>query len=399
MWTHTWPVIRSVLILPVCLVLGLAGCNREPERAVIVTDSAGVRITISIDSPRVFAEVDPQPVLSLGGPDASGPTQFYRIQHVLVGPSGNLWVADGQSGELRIFRPDGTHLETIGGLGEGPGEFVRIRLLDKFNGDSVAVWDDANARLTVFDAEGGLTRTTRVSSGDTPLPRAFDVYRDGTILAQIPRVLSAGALEPGQLLSDTARLVRMDPEDSKDDLQAQAPGPVWLWTGHSQVPIPFTINASFDVHDAAIYLVAGPVFRVRVFQDGRLSEVFGVDRAPRRITQDDVRAYEEFTEEFIPQPQRREYLSALSNPSRPKVLPAYSRVLLSPDGEVWTQVYSPDFLAPSTWDVYSAGHEWLGHVDTPGGFTVTSVMRDGLVGVWRDDVGVEHVRVYRIRPG
>ncbi len=397
MWIGNQSVMHCTLLLSVCLTLGFAACQGELQRA--VTDSAGVRITISPDSPRTFAEVDSQPVLSLGGPDATGPSQFYRIQHVQVGPSGTLWVADGQSGEVRIFRPDGSHSKTIGGRREGPGEFMRIRLLGSFRGDSVAAWDDANVRLTVFDAEGEFARTARVPSSGDPLPRASDVFSDGSILAQIPRVLSAGSLEPGQLLSDTVRLVRIDLDNATEEPQGQAPGPVWLWTGHSQVPIPFTINASFDIYHESVHLAAGPDFRIRVFEEGRLSEVYGVARDAWEVTQDDVMAYKEFTEEFIPEPQQRDYLSALGNASRPTVLPAYSRVVVSADGKVWAQIYPPDFLAPGTWDVYSPEREWLGQVYTPGGFMMTSVTSDQLVGVWRDDLGVEHVRVYRIRPG
>jgi hypothetical protein len=391
--------MRNRRFVSVCLTLGFVACQGKPQRAVTVTDSAGIRITISPDSPRTFAEVDWQPVLSLGGADAAGPTQFYRIQQVQVGHSGTLWVADGGSGEVRIFRPDGSHSKTIGGRGQGPGEFSRIRLLGSFRGDSVAAWDDASARLTVFDAEGVFARTARVPSSGVPLPRAFDVFSDGSILAQIPRVLSAGSLEPGQLLSDTVRLVRIDFDNATGEPQGQAPGPVWLWTGPSQVPIPFTINAGFDIYDQAVHLVAGPEFRVRVFREGRLSEVYGVARRAREVTQEDVTAYEEFTEEFIPEPQRRDYLSALGDASRPTVLPAYSRVVVSSDGKVWAQIYSPDFLAPGEWDVYSPGREWLGQVRTPARFMVTGVTSDQLMGVWRDDLGVEHVRVYEIRPG
>ncbi len=391
--------MRNRRFVSVWLTLGLVACQGEPQRAVTVTDSAGVRISISPDSPRTFAEVDSQSVLSLGGPDAAGPTQFYRIQGVQIGPSGTLWVADGGSGELRIFGPGGSHWKTIGGRGEGPGEFMRIRLLGSFRGDSVAAWDAANGRLTVFDGEGEFARTARLPSSGTTQPRAFDVFSDGSILAQITRLVSAGSLAPGQLLTDTVRLVRIDLEDATDEPQGQAPGPLWLWTGRNQVPIPFTINASFDIHDQAVHLVTGPEFRVRVFREGRLSEVYGVARHAREVTQDDVTAYREYTEEFVRESQQRDYLSALGNASLPTVLPAYSRVLVSADGKVWAQVYSPDFLAPGTWDVYGPGREWLGQVQTPGAFRVMGVTADWLVGVWRDDLGVEHVRVYRIRPG
>jgi hypothetical protein len=103
----------------------LAACRGGPQGDVAVTDSAGVRVTVSADAYRTFATVNPEPLLSLGGADAAGPSEFFRIAGVHMDPHGNLWVADGGSAELRLFRPDGTHWKTRGGRGDGPGEFRR----------------------------------------------------------------------------------------------------------------------------------------------------------------------------------------------------------------------------------------------------------------------------------
>jgi 6-bladed beta-propeller len=390
--------MRAIVILSVLSIVGLAACEGDSTPAVTVTDSAGIRVTLSPDVPTTFAEVDPQPVLSLGGPNDSGPTLFYRIQHVHVDPRGRLWVADGQSGELRIFLADGSHWKTRGGRGEGPGEFLRIRLLGSFRGDSVAVWDNANGRLTLFDAEGEFVRTQRVPPGDDPRPRAFHVFDDGSVLGQVPRILDAGSLEAGQVLGDSVQLVRVDLEGSTQRPQGGALGPLWLWTGRNQIRIPFTINSSFVVYDESVQLVTGSAFRVRVFEGGRLSEIYGVARDAREVSGDDIEAYREFVEEYVPESQRNESLSALRHPRRPTVLPAYSRLIVAAGGHVWAQIYSPDFSAPATWDVFDEARVWMGQVQTPAGFMAMSIAGADVAGVWRDDLGVEHVRVYRIRP-
>jgi 6-bladed beta-propeller len=391
--------MRSVVVLPVLLIVGLAACEARSAPAVMVTDSAGIRLTLSPDVGTTFAEIDPQPALTLGDPDASGPTQFFRIQHVHIDPRGRLWVADGQSGELRIFLADGSHWKTRGGRGEGPGEFLRIRLLGSFRGDSVAVWDDANGRLTSFDAEGELVRTQRVPPSDDPLPRAFRVFDDGSFLGQLPRVLAAGSIEAGQILGDSVRLVRVDLENSTQRRQGGALGPLWLWTGRSQIPIPFTINASFGVYRESVHLASGPAFRIHVFEGGRLREIYGVARDAREVSGADIVAYREFTEEYIPESQQKDYLSALRHPRRPPLLPAYSRLIVSADGHVWAEIYSPDPSAPATWDVFNGARAWMGQVQTPAGFTAMSITGADVAGVWRDDLGVEHVRVYRMQPG
>jgi len=377
----------------------LGACQGAPRPDVTVEDSAGVRITITRPTDRSYATVDTSPVLSLGGPQASGPAQFYQIQTVHVDSSGALWVVDGQTSEIRLFQPNGVHLATIGGRGEGPGEFLRPRLLGSFRGDSVAVWDDANGRLSVISPDGAMVRTEPAVLVQGVLPRAMRVFDDGSILAQTPRIVSAGSLEAGQLLGDSVRLIRLYPEEPVPEPVAEARGPAWVWTGRSQVPLAFTINASFDVDQDGVYVVAGPEFRVNLFQKGRLSESFGVDRAPRKVSPEDIAAYVDMIRGYMTEPMLSEYLAGVDHPSRPGVLPGYSRVLVSGEGRVWAQIYSPDVFSGAHWDVFSPHREWEGKVDTPAGFSVTEVTRESVVGVWRDELDVEYVRVYAIHVG
>ena len=79
------------------------------------------------------------------------------------------------------------------------------------------------------------------------------------------------------------------------------------------------------------------------------------------------------------------------------MLPAYDQIVVADDGKVWARVYWPELLAPATWDVFAPSREWLGPVRTPEGFTGSAVAGGKLVGVWRDELLVEYVRVYRLR--
>ena len=101
---------------------------------------------------------------------------------------------------------------------------------------------------------------------------------------------------------------------------------------------------------------------------------------------------------YVAEPRLSEYLSALDHPARPTVLPAYTRVVVASDGNTWVQLYSPDLLAPAWWDIFSPEREWLGQAQTPEGFFALSINRESLAGLWLDEFGVEHVRVYQMRP-
>jgi hypothetical protein len=375
------------------LLTALAACGGERPPTVTVTDSAGVRLTVSADGPRVFAEVDTPAVLSLGGADVAGPAQFSNVQGVHLDPGGNVWVVDGQSAEVRLFHADGSPWKTVGRRGEGPGEFLRPRMLGSFRGDSVAIWDDGNGRLTVLDGDGDVGRMTTVRTGDDLPPKAFRVFDDGTLLARVQRVIPAGALEPGTLLPDTAIFVRVDVTDMGTVPQGGAPGPKWLWTGHSQIPIPFTENPGFDVVGKELHVVSGPDFRIRVFAGGRLREIYGTTRPPLPVTSKEEQAYTDVTTSYWGDaPQAREYLSVLHRPGRPQLLPGYRQVLAADDGNVWAALYASDGS-----DVYGPDRVWRGRVATPAGFVATHITGSRMAGVWRDDLGVEYVRVYRIR--
>lgn len=373
----------------------MAACEHAASPGATVTDSAGVRLTVSEEAGLVFAELDSVPEISLGGPDATGPTEFSRIQGVHVDREGRLWVADGQSGELRIFEPDGSWWKTRGGRGEGPGEFVRIRLLGAAPGDTVLLADGAIDRLTVFSPDGEFVRTEPVPSSDRPAPRLFDVFGDGSALGQLPRIVPAASLEGGQVLTDSVELVRVTLGTAANRAYGSAEGPLWIWTGRNQVPIAFTTSASFAAAGDRAYLVAGPDFRIRVIDGGGLREVFAVDRAPRPVGRADLESYRAFVREYVPEPMRPDHLSAMDHDLRPDVLPAYDRVLVSADGHVWAQIYEPEIAAPHDWDVFDAEGRFLGQVRVWTGLYPMVITDRAVVGVWRDSLGVEHVRAYR----
>jgi len=373
------------------LILATAACGGAEPSAVTVTDSAGVRITLSADTTATFAVVDTVPVLSLGGADVAGPTQFGNINGVRVDRRGNLWVADGQSAEVRLFRPDGSFWKSVGGRGEGPGEFMSLRLLGSFRGDSVAVWDDAQGRLTVLDPEGSLARVlTAKVEADAP-PNAFRVFQDGTVLARLRKVLQAGALEPGAIIPDTAIFARVDYASMRSEPEGGAPAPRWLWTGHSTIPIPFTLNPGFDLSEDVVHVTSGPASRIRALQGSRLVESYGLDQAPTRVTAADKQDYTDMVMESSgDSPRRDEYLSVLRHPELPTLLPAYRSIVVADNEDVWAERY-----AYGTFDVYGPDRVFLGRVKVP--VMLTQVVGSRLVGVWRNDLDVEHVRIYRFR--
>lgn len=58
--------------------------------------------------------------------------------------------------------------------------------------------------------------------------------------------------------------------------------------------------------------------------------------------------------------------------------------------------FRPDWDEDWVWSVFATDGSWLGTVATPPYFTISEIGSDYLLGVHRDELGVERVRRYRL---
>ena len=65
----------------------------------------------------------PEPVLQIGERDGESPYLFSRVRGAVRVPDGRIVVLEGESLEIRVFGPDGTHHVSFGRRGDGPLEF------------------------------------------------------------------------------------------------------------------------------------------------------------------------------------------------------------------------------------------------------------------------------------
>ncbi len=383
-------------------ILTLAACLDTPPEAapgieVTVKDSTGVRHTTSRGDPVPWAILDSVPLLPLGENVDGSPTSFAGVQGVLRDGIGRIWVADGQANELRIFGPDGGHVATRGGRGEGPGEFQQLLLLGTLPGDTVLTGDRVLPRITAWGPDADFAWTRTFTPSEAAPPRPFAPFPDGSVLAMARTSLSGAGLAEGELIRENNALLRITPEGSAVEVGI-APGATWVWTGSGMVPLPFTAPASFAVVGDALHVVSGPGPLVHVYRNGGLTSMYGLDEAPRAVGAGELAAYRGFVERWIPEGMRLDYEEPLGHPELPQVLPTWDRLLPGPGGTAWLRRYAIDPLAPRDWDVFGPDGAWRGQVHVDGGFEPFQVSDNALMGVWRSDLGVEEVREYRLRP-
>ena len=392
-------VPSHLALLPVFALGAATACaEREPD-AVIEVDSAGVRIVESRAPawpPGTEWRVNPEPVFRLGDAGDDPSSSFFRILDVALLAGGEVIVVDGGSAEVRRYDAGGRHLWSTGGPGEGPGEFRTPGYLGRREDGAFLIWDRALSRVSAIGQNGDRLGTERRSGPDGSPLVAFDLFDDGSWLVALPVVRRV--TEPGTAWTDSVRLGRYDPVLEEHAELPTVPGPRWVWTGQSMLPVPFSPRSLRATVGNRVAVASGSVPEVSVHDsDGSLAARYRIAREREPVTESDVGQVIESLVE-LGQGSAAVWRQWRDDMEVPAHEPAFDQLLADGDGNLWAQRFTADLLTrePPSWDVFSPAGTWLGVVATPGGMVVTSI-RDGLVaGIYRDELGVEYVSVHRL---
>ncbi len=141
--------------LPTLLLIAVAlgACSdgaAAPDSIVIVTDSAGVRITtLPFDGfSAAPVQIASEPRFRVGWEEQGPLLDFVTFGRILN--DGTIVVADLGPNQLLFVSPTGEIRQSFGRDGEGPGEFEGVGGIVQLPSDSLAVWDPGQSRLTVL---------------------------------------------------------------------------------------------------------------------------------------------------------------------------------------------------------------------------------------------------------
>jgi hypothetical protein len=96
--------------------------------------------------------------------------------------------------------------------------------------------------------------------------------------------------------------------------------------------------------------------------------------------------------------EMRDLLADEEMPMPPRY-PAYSEIILDPLGNLWVERFQLPWEKQVRWGVFSGEGWFLGHVSLPNGFQLMQVTEWNLLGVRRDELGIERVEVYALGRG
>lgn len=384
------------VMLSVPASLLLAGCGEgggAGTSEVMVQDSAGVLIVThpaEVEAPEWVADMAGRVVF---------PGELFQVPGAAALSDSTFIVADGGSRTLRRFGPGGEPLATVGGQGEGPGEFQAINLAVPHPGDSLLTFDLTLRRVSVFRGDGGFGRSFQLQTTDeAPFGNVRGVHGNGSLLATGFSQTPPGGPEDGRQWY-TAPVFRYDPDGRfLGTLPADAGGesyferfgdggftafvPLFGRSTHVAPGPEIVVVASSDRWDLRFFTPDGSLtHRVRL-GDGTPPPV---TEALRREAVE--RALESSTSTRDPAELRRIY-EAMEVPA---TLPAHARVVVDRLNHVWVERYASTSGPESQWLVFSPVGEAAGRVTLPARFTPHDIGTDYLLGVLRDDLDVERV--------
>lgn len=366
---------------------------------VSVRDSAGVTVVENRGGDRAEGRAwSLEPDRTVGARE--GEAAFGRVSSVDLGRGGELYVLDRQSGRVTVWDAAGRPVRSLGGLGDGPGEFRTPTFVRALEDGSVVVGEAYPARIHRFAADGSLRESVRVRPGKGG-PPILAVMGDWRVTRSGLARVRLSYMSPSHTEGTPVLVGTVGPDGAVEDTLLTWTSP----TTPARLPTIFGAEWSWDLaEDGALVASPGDRYEWRRHDpEGGLRRLVRrrVEAIPTNQAMTD-RAVERFFERFADTDVPQATLASLRDrlevaPSLPPVAGIH---LAEPGGELWVEVPTPERTGqveePGAYDVFAPSGRFLGRVEAPEGFRLHGVRRQRAYGVWTDELGVEYARVYRV---
>jgi hypothetical protein len=345
------------------------------------------------------------------------------VGEILIGPTGELLVAQPQDQQIRVYNESGQIVRIMGHKGAGPGEFETVSSMG-FLGDTLYATDVIQKRISYFDQDGNLYRTVMTLS--SPM---LGTQMPALILPTVPQVL----------LRDESALV--------------LPGlPVaWHNTGEARAPYLRISQSTGEILDTLLWRQYPPDLFYMMHNGNRMgawrpfpSEPLfafapdgtgivtasrepaksGVEQGTYRVTRINPEGDTVFTKAMRYRPQRvapgivdraaqrsRDFMARRHDPPTlaairdhlqrenwvPSTMVPVTDLVVGQDGSIWLRREDAERGQPVRWEVLSSTGDHVGAVTLPSQQTVKQASGDVLVATELDELDVPYVIRYRIR--
>lgn len=346
--------------------------------------------------------LSPEPVVSIGVADGDPKYQLYNVSAATRLANGSIVILNTGNSSLAAYDQRGQFLFTAGRKGEGPGEFEVPSWLGRLAGDTLAVWDQRLKRLSFFSGDGTYRHAMSAPGAEGMFPKAVGLFSDRSLaLDPGPDVFAMMQGERG-VRRDSVTLHRFADDGSHAGILAKYAGNevhvADRATGFAWNDVPFARQAYAAVAGERLYVGDSGSGVITVYSpEGTAAGTLRSPLAPWRIQGADVAEYRRSRLEVIEDPDRRREMEVtLDAAPVPELSPAFGALAVDPEGNVWIQAYPRLAEESVTWAVLGPDGAPRGRIAVPRPLQVLEVGRDYLLGLRRDELGVEKVEMYSV---
>lgn len=393
----------SLLLVGVVAAAGVACGADGGDSLAVVRDSGGVAIVENAPDgaervPRWI--VGPEPRRSIGASEGDPHYLFHDVLDARLLSDGRIAVVDWGSRQVRLFGADGRLVAAQGGEGQGPGEYLLPRMLWLLPGDSIAVYDPRQDRITVL----------------ATLPTGLDLARVVPTRRRIMLPLPAGSLEDGRRL-----VVLHRPMDATTPIQPRM-GALWALSldslasdslmelpqgsfgripGGEKVglaagsPIFAGLSGWARARGDRLVYGSGQAYTLRVADaHGTTTRIIRWHGPDRRVTEDEVRTWMDSMVARARPEQRPLERTRWENMPVAETKPAHGRILMDSAGRIWVNrwdLWADNLHDGPEWWVFDPDGRMVATARMPDRFYALDLGDGVVLGSLRDDLDVERL--------
>lgn len=394
---------HSVLVV---VGVGLCACGGPtPGRSVTQHDSAGVRLVDigagALDT-LVAWDVALTPALEVGGADETESTRLFMVAGAQVLASGDLAIANDGTKQIRVFDRAGRFVRAWGRSGQGPGEYQNVRLLPASAHDRLVTYDALQQRVIVLDSAGRVAAQLSLGAMGMAAIRPVSWRADSSILVQnrlrMPAPAAKGTVrevETVLLMSGQGDTIATFGQFAADERVLRARPGGGLTGGDA----PFQRRLLVAPADSVVYIAStGPWEVLSYGLDGKLRRALRIDLPAHSVTPEMIAAYRATVMQFAVDPRSTEEWTMLSaDDVFPAHLPAFDQMLVDRKGLLWIRRTPIPVAELACWYIFDQRGMPVAKASVTSGLRVTDITANHIVGIVKDELGREAVRMYEVQ--
>lgn len=379
---------REYILFILCIGI-ITSCNSSEEIEIPEEIAAMENVAIFSSNDAPLHNIEFERVASYGDTD----DMFIgQMRGAGVDENGRVYLADASDMLVHIYEPDGTHIQSIGGEGEGPGEFSAVNQPQLYN-NHMYVIDFMQRRVSAFKLDDySFDYAINIGDNDSGMmgfPEQFIPLSNGNYFM----VMSSMNGEDGEY-SQKPELFLMDKNGEvveKEMITFDSSKMVTVQSGNGgfMLMMPPYLRQSIvrsNSQEEIIYANSDRMFIQFYDMDGNFKR--GVYYSHPKLPLDRNRIIDNY--------EGDEMKSALRKETMPETMPVFNQMHLDDEDRLWFSIITDEEDEREYWLLNPEG-ERLASFTWPEGRNIQAIRDNHIYTQEEDDMGLHEIVKYRIQ--